>query len=333
MTGESDEDRFQRGLELQTAGRFAEAAAIYRPLAERVLTLKLAVNLGSCLAELGDRSGAVRYLSLAAGHAHTNGVIRRLLGFALGEAGQVDEAERALREALALMPGDLQTELALGGLLLSAGRYAEGWPLLRRRGEAHPGVVPAMPVDFPEWTGQPLAGKSILVWVEQGFGDKIQMARFMAKLKARGAARVTLGCSPALTHLFSTLSGVDRLVEVSTGQSLTIDRHDYWSRYFSLPDYLGVTLESLTAAPYLAAPADRRAAWARLPSPRHLNPPWTGGTASGSTTSRTPWRPSCACSSTTWPSMIPASRTATTCAPSRWAHPRAIASTMTTTLN
>ena len=264
MTGESDEDRFQRGLELQTAGRFAEAAAIYRPLAERVLTLKLAVNLGSCLAELGDRSGAVRYLSLAAGHAHTNGVIRRLLGFALGEAGQVDEAERALREALALMPGDLQTELALGGLLLSAGRYAEGWPLLRRRGEAHPGVVPAMPVDFPEWPGQPLAGKSILVWVEQGFGDKIQMARFMAKLKARGAARVTLGCSPALTHLFSTLSGVDRLVEVSTGQSLTIDRHDYWSRYFSLPDYLGVTLESLTAAPYLAAPADRRAAWARF---------------------------------------------------------------------
>ena len=262
MQGESDEDQFQRGLALQNQGRFAEAAAVYEPLAARVLTLKLAINLGISLGELGEREGAIRYLSLAAGHSPANAVLRRMLGFAFSEAGRIAEAERELREALALAPGDKPTELALGGLLLSVGRYAEGWPLLRARGEVNPGVVPKMTaLAFPEWTGEPLAGKSILVWVEQGFGDKIQMARFVALLRAQGA-QVTLGCNPPLTHLFSTLAGVDRLVPISVGESITVDRHDFWTRYFSLPDYLAITLETLPAAPYLAAPDDRRAKWA-----------------------------------------------------------------------
>jgi len=262
MQGDSGEDRFERGLELQRARRFAEAADIYRGLADGLLTVNLAINLGACLTEIGDREGAEHYLSLAARHRPGDATVQHLLGVAYAESGRIDLAERAFRAALAVKPGDPTTELALGGLCLSLGRYAEGWPRMAARIALRPDAVPPVAVDFPEWRGEALEGKSILVWVEQGFGDQIQMARFAAVLKTRGAARVTLGCRPQLAHLFSALEGCDAVVPVAPRAVVSVAPHDVWSRYLSLPEPLGVTLETLPAAPYLAAPADRRGRWA-----------------------------------------------------------------------
>ncbi|MDB5436486.1 MAG: tetratricopeptide 2 [Phenylobacterium sp.] len=266
MQDDTGESSFARGVELQRAGRFAEAAGIYSELAQTRLTSNLANNLGVCLGELGDWPGAERYLALAARHRPTDADVRRRLGSIYAEAGRADLAEREYRAALAARPGDPSVELALAGLYLSLGRYAEGWPLLAARIPLHPDVVPPMNVSFPEWRGEPLEGKSILVWVEQGFGDQIQMCRFIDSLKARGAAQVTLGCRPALAHLFSTLPGADRIVPITAGASVTVASHHYWSRYFSLPEHLGITLETLPAQPYLAAPADRLERWPRAGS-------------------------------------------------------------------
>jgi tetratricopeptide (TPR) repeat protein len=262
MQGENEEVTFEDGAELQKAGRFAEAAEVYLRLADKVLTVNLAINLGVCLTETGDFAGALRYLGLAAGSKPENPDIRRLLGVALAEAGRTDLAEAEYRTALALRPGDEPALLALGGLCLSMGRYAEGWPLLDVRVTLHPGLVPQISLSFPEWKGEPLTGKSILVWVEQGFGDQIQMARFTRELKALGASRITLGCRPPLAHLFSTLESVDVVIPVAAKAKISVETHDYWIRCFSLPGRLGMTLETLPGQPYLSAPADRRARWA-----------------------------------------------------------------------
>ncbi|HEY3948932.1 hypothetical protein [Phenylobacterium sp.] len=262
MQAETDEEQYQRGAALQKEGRFGEAATVFRELADRVLTLKLALGLGVCLGETGAFAEAAHYLGLAAGHAPDNPVIRRLAGVAFAEAGDAGRAEPELLAALSLAPDDAEAKMALCSFYLSVGRYAEGWPLMEARVGLHADVVPPVRLPYPEWLGEPLAGRSILVWVEQGFGDKIQMARFVPALKARGAARVTLGCPPALTHLFTTLEGVDELVTVAVRQSVSVAPHDCWSRYLSLPNRLGVTLETVPTAPYLTAPADRRAAWA-----------------------------------------------------------------------
>jgi hypothetical protein len=122
-------------------------------------------------------------------------------------------------------------------------------------------VVPPIQVSFPEWLGEPLAGRSILVWYEQGLGDQIQFARFAQSLKARGAGHVALGCRPPLVELLRTASGVDEIVPVPRGAAVSIRRYDLWTRYLSLPGRLGITLEALPSAPYLQAPADRRARW------------------------------------------------------------------------
>ncbi|HEY8003127.1 MAG TPA: hypothetical protein VIE16_02810, partial [Phenylobacterium sp.] len=215
MAEDEGEALFARGVALQQALRFAEAAELYRELARTRLTSNLACNLGACLAELGDWEGATHFLELAAQHRPQDADFRRRLAAVHGEVGRLELAEEQYRAALALAPGDKATELGLAALYLSAGRYAEGWPLFAARVALNPGMVPRVAASFPEWRGEPLGGKSILVWVEQGFGDQIQMSRCANSLKAAGASRVSLGCRPQLADLFATLAGADTIIPVA----------------------------------------------------------------------------------------------------------------------
>ena len=259
----SAEPGFEAAAELQRAGAHAEAAAIYRRMAERVLTVNVATNLALCLSELGRFEEAERWLLIAARHRPENPELRRLLGVLYAEMGRVELAELEYRTSLLLKPDQAAAATVnLGALLLSTGRYAEGWPKFERRAEMNPDLVPPISVSFPEWQGQELAGKSILVWYEQGLGDQIQMCRFAKTLKARGAAHVALGCRPSLVDLLATTPGADEIVRVPQQEAVVIRRYDYWTHFFSLPGRLGITLSNLPGEPYLFAREDRRARWA-----------------------------------------------------------------------
>ncbi|THD77001.1 MAG: hypothetical protein E7812_13635 [Phenylobacterium sp.] len=257
----SPDAAFAQAAELQRTGAYPEAADAFRRLARETLTLNVATNLGACLIETAEFDEAEHWLLTAARHRPTEPVLRRLLGNLYVEMGQMERAEVEYRTGLAFRPQDAGCELALAGLLLSLGRYAEGWPLQEARAGLNPGVVPPVEVSFPEWQGEPLDGRSILVWYEQGLGDQIQMCRFAQELKARGAAHVALGCRPVLADLLATAPGVDEIVPAPRGETVRIRDYDVWSRYFSLPARLGTTLQTLPTAPYLSARPDRRARW------------------------------------------------------------------------
>src|SRR6202012_178453 len=130
MPDETDEEQYQRGLALQRDGRFGEAVDVYLPLARRVLTVKLATNLGIALGALGDARPAIHYLKRAADHRPDDAALTRTLGRAYGEAGEVALAEQAYLKVLAANPDDAPAQLALSGVYLSMGGYAEGWPLM-----------------------------------------------------------------------------------------------------------------------------------------------------------------------------------------------------------
>jgi hypothetical protein len=223
------QDLFAQGFRLQQAGRFREALEPYRAVAKAVVTTNLACNMAYCLSSVGELDEALVWLRLA-------------------------------REHRPDAPTVLETSLKVCGDLLAVGRYAEGWPLMEARIPLHPDVVTPIRVNFPEWKGEPLAGKSILVWVEQGFGDQIMLVRFARRLAEQGA-RVSIGCRPTLAPLFAEIEALHEVIPIARNQRMEIGRYDYWSRYFSLPLHLGTTLESLPAEPYLRAPADRRARW------------------------------------------------------------------------
>lgn len=186
------------------------------------------------------REAAERWPGEAEPHHHLGGLHRR--------RGRLELAEAAYRRALELSPGAPATMRVLGVLLLSQGRLAEGFALMEARHE-HPNMrKPELP--FAEWRGGPLAGKRLLIWPEQGFGDQIQYARFAPVLKAMGAD-VTLLCRGGLVRLFAASLGVRVLAAEG---AVEFPDPDYWVMQGSLAARLGCTLETLPSQPYLRAP-------------------------------------------------------------------------------
>lgn len=260
-SGDADAPTLQAAVDLHNAGRLAEAIAVYREVAKAQLSVTLAGNLGRALYGLGQNAEAETWLNLAARNKAGDAGLRFALGHVYAAQGKVELAELEYRTALALRPDYPQATVALAGLYLSVGRYPEGWSLMEARTELKSGMIPEGPTSMPPWKGEALGGKAILVCIEQGFGDQIQMCRFVATLRSRGAARVTLCCRPPLVALFENLAGVDAVIPLAPNVVVSVGSHDYWTRYFSLPLHLGITLETLPNAAYITAPADRRAAW------------------------------------------------------------------------
>jgi hypothetical protein len=201
----------------------------------------------------GDYAGAERLYRLAAELDPRHVDCRLNLGILLRSTGRPGEARPVLEAGLALAPDRADLRWALGLTLLALGDYAAGWPLYEVRREIFSVATPNVPV--PEWTGEPLAGKRIAVFPEQGLGDAIQFSRFLPMLRDQGA-EVLLLCKPSLSPLLTgAFPGVE--VQPLAGQ-IDLGALDYWTSLLSLPGRLGVTLETLAAEPYLRAPEPQR---------------------------------------------------------------------------
>ncbi|HLN26018.1 MAG TPA: tetratricopeptide repeat protein, partial [Patescibacteria group bacterium] len=123
--------------------------------------------------------------------------------------GRLDQAERHLRRALELDADQLDAHLGLARLLLLKGELAAGWveyEWRRRKPEAKQPKLKG-----PEWDGTPLAGKTLLVYAEQGFGDVLQFVRYMPRLAGRGG-RIILAVQPELLRLLDGVAGADAVV-------------------------------------------------------------------------------------------------------------------------
>ena len=124
-------------------------------------------------------------------------------------------------------------ELARATQLLRTRRYAEAWPLYRSRRWAGYDMLRTT-ANYPEWSGQDLAGKHIAVVAEQGFGDQIMFGRWLPELVRRGA-QVTAVVNPLfLSRLFETMG-------IATRPSFTdrpLPAADFWAYFGDLPHYM-----------------------------------------------------------------------------------------------
>ena len=110
----------------------------------------------------------------------------------------------------------------------------------------------------PLWLGaEEIAGKTILLHAEQGFGDTLQFCRYVP-LVAELGARVVLEVPKELHELMRTLPCTVHLV--SHGSPLPA--FDLHSPLLSLPLAFETRLETIPArVPYLSAPENRRSVW------------------------------------------------------------------------
>jgi hypothetical protein len=217
-------------------------------------------NLANVLRASGRVQDAVDHYLIAATENPVSAEIRNNLAKALDDLGLYERAEEEYRAAIALKPDFADAKFNLGLLLLASGNYTEGWRYYEARTQLFKefGTLP-----FPKWEGEDLRGKSLLIFTEQGYGDIIQLIRYVALVRERGVATVSVVCKPEIAPVVRTTGTVDAVL--TNPQS--IEHHDVWIPLLSLPFLFDTTIASIPAkVPYLGVFSNRVDEWRpRLP--------------------------------------------------------------------
>ena len=247
-----------RGLVWMRQNRLEEALADHRMAASLAPgDADLILNCCAPLIRLGRleevRDACNRALAIDPGNARAH----LGLGMVFEDRGDTASALAEYDTALALEPsyGDALWNRAL--LLLKTGMWPEGWRAHEiRLGE--PGPTPPRDFPKPRWLGEgDIAGKTLLLHWEQGFGDTIQFARFALLAEQRGA-RVVVSVQTPLIRLMRRLSPGITII----GEDDTPKAFDLHTPLMSLPLAFGVTVETIPAfAAYLSAEPDDVAGW------------------------------------------------------------------------
>ncbi|RKR43536.1 tetratricopeptide repeat protein [Paraburkholderia sp. BL17N1] len=178
-------------------------------------------------------------------------------GLTLREAQRWDDAAQAAQTACALAPDDASMRSNLSMLQLVHADYAHGWASHEARWDGSSelgGNRPVMPA--PVWRGEPLAGKTLLVWGEQGMGDLLQFCRYIPMLAERvhrEGGHLVWNSFPQMGALLARSLGA-HADEFSAGGGVeSLPAFDYEVPLLSLPLIFDTREETIPAAPYLQA--------------------------------------------------------------------------------
>jgi len=231
-------------------------------------------NFGNTLTELERYDDAiqafVQCLKIAPSHrdALSN------LGVVLDRAGRHADAISIFDIAIAMDPDapKFHTNRALANLAL--GRYREGFAEYEWRWQT-PDMIRHR-IQGPVWDGSRYDGQTLLIYLEGGFGDVIQFARFLPQAAALGG-RLVLCVPPALVSLLSRVPGVAQVAD----RLDALWPVDLVCPIMGLPHRLGIGLEQIAPGrAYLRAP-ESAARWRERLGPSAGRPRiglvWSGG--------------------------------------------------------
>jgi hypothetical protein len=288
-------DIHELGMTLLQADKVSEAAFQFR----KALSLEpgfadASLCLGHCLHLLRKFDEAVEVYDRAIHISPEIVTVWNNRGNALLELCRYDQAAESYSQALELAPGLHDARVALATcyqaqgqfakaltacdtvlkadpenaeahwnralLLLLNGNYHEGWQEYEWRWRKRNFTSPRRNFPRPLWRGEPLAGRTILIHAEQGFGDTLQFCRYVPLVAAHGA-RVIFECHPPLAPLMRMLEGVASVVPM--GEPLP--PFDLHVPLLSLPMIFDTTVGTIpNQVPYLAPPVDRLSFWRGL---------------------------------------------------------------------
>lgn len=194
-------------------------------------------------------------------------VLWRLLGLAVKFQGRVQEAADIQAMLATAMPGNLSARFDLAETRLLQGDFERGWTEYRWRYSLSHTAAMDRKVQRPRWDGSRIAGQTLLIHDEQGYGDTLQFMRLIDAARARSGARVVLEVHPDLLSFARRLVGPDAFPR---GQiPPPFDQH---CELMSLPMAIGLRMADLPGqVGYLSADAARVEKWRKrltgLPRP------------------------------------------------------------------
>lgn len=251
-----------RGVVLHDLARYGEALVIHEQavaagpddpaaLSNRGVTLHKMRRLEDALAS-HDQAIAARP-DYAEAHANR--------GITLADLRRFDDALASYDRAIALRADYADAHFLKGLASLVTGDFSGGWAGYEWRHRAPVARLTPRDLPQPSWLGEAdIAGKTILLHSEQGFGDTIQFCRYVPLVAARGA-RVVLEVDRPLVGLMRTLAGTAEIV--AKGDPLP--NADLRCPLPSLPLAFKSVAETIPADhPYLGAPDHAAATWGPL---------------------------------------------------------------------
>ncbi|HEY2414795.1 MAG TPA: tetratricopeptide repeat-containing glycosyltransferase family protein, partial [Pirellulaceae bacterium] len=238
------------GNALNELSKFDEAANFYR----RVLSLqpnhaRAWCNLGTVYNDQANLDEAIacfqRVLEIeptfAAAHCNLGNVYQQL--------GRFDDAFASYGAALLHDPNCADASFGRSTLRLLLGDLTTGWAEYESRWGTR--QLAKHNIEEPLWDGRPLGTKTILLQVEQGFGDILQFIRYAELVKKRNSeATIIVKCQPSIANLLARSTGIDRLVADSDDWPV----FDVYAPLASLPRLLQTTRNTIpTNLPYVFA--------------------------------------------------------------------------------
>lgn len=246
------------GLVLQALGQTSEAVAAFR----RALKLNprhviALVNLGAVLQHQNRHQEAVTVLEKALAIGGDEARAYGNLGNAYVALNRPGEAIAAYEQALRRDATTQAHRYNIALARLVTGDLERGWEGYDARLET-PEHASRYPVHQPRWQpGEPLRGRTLLVYADQGLGDTLQFFRYVPMVAKLGSP-VILQVPTALKEL---LGGQGLPVAVVAARE-PLPAHDLQCSLLSLPRHFGIRLGNVPAAvPYVAAPPGKLAQW------------------------------------------------------------------------
>lgn len=172
-------------------------------------------------------------------------------GNVLATMMRLEEARDQYEQAFKFDKHDnAQLRVNYGEVLMALGNWSEGFKNYRHRFNA-PGFPPAPRMNYPVWKGEPLEGKTILLFSEQGFGDEIQSLRFAKLIKDLGA-RVILAVRPPIFRMAREIEYADHVILMYDEPPV---KPDFMCALLDVPAFVDITPETVPLRNgYLKAP-------------------------------------------------------------------------------
>ncbi len=180
-------------------------------------------NLGNVALELDrfDEAVAAYDQALLIAPGDVNAALARAI--TLYAARRLEAAGLAFSHVVRMAPDQARVHWEHAHLLLLQGQFGAGWDEYEYRFISPQSNVWHYPYPYPRWSGQPLAGKTLLLHGEQGLGDEIMFGSIYPELIAE-AGRTIICCQPHLAQMFR-----DSFPSVAVQEQLRADA-DAWTK-------------------------------------------------------------------------------------------------------
>lgn len=213
--------------EQYNAGNYAEAVEYYKKCAQKEPTALMYNRIGFAYGKIDnyiflEEQIIYHQKALEIEPNYANAI--RNLAFAYSRLGDDEKAVEYFHKLFELesIPDDYY---AYGCLRLKLGDFEKGWEHYKSRFLKRFGATFYPQTNKPEWNGEEIKDKTLLIQCEQGFGDTIQFLRYLEQVKPL-AKKIIFVVQKSLIDLVKhNTSGIDVVIDTESLDGLDFDYH------------------------------------------------------------------------------------------------------------